>query len=144
MIGNFLSRLFAQDAAPLEDADERLAIAVLMVRLACSDEDYAEEERIEIDAVLARRYDLSAAEVATLRHEAEEVEAEAQDTVKFTRAIKDKIAIEDRIAVMRDFWHIALADGTRDAHENAQMRLMTGLLGLTDQESARARQMAEQ
>jgi uncharacterized tellurite resistance protein B-like protein len=144
MISNFLSRLFAQDAAPLEDADARLAIAVLMVRLARSDEDYAEEERIEIDAMLARRYDLSEADLAALRHEAEEIEAEAQDTVKFTRAIKDKIAIEDRISVMRDFWNIALADGTRDAHENAQMRLMTGLLGLTDQESARARQMAEQ
>lgn len=144
MISNFLSRLFAKDDAPLTPEDARLAIAVLMVRLARSDDDYATEEKIEIDAVLAKRFSLDAAAVVDLRKEAEAVEAEAKDTVMFTRAIKDKVPIEERLAVMRDFWQVVLADGTRDAHENAQMRLMTGLLGLTDQENATARQMAEQ
>jgi tellurite resistance protein len=35
-----------------------------------------------------------------------------------------------------------LADGQRDAHEDHELRVMTGLLGLTAVQSAEARQRA--
>jgi tellurite resistance protein len=38
---------------------------------------------------------------------------------------------------------VALADGLRDAEEDRLMRLVANLLGLTDVESAQARQRAE-
>jgi tellurite resistance protein len=38
---------------------------------------------------------------------------------------------------------VALADGLRDAEEDRLMRLVASLLGLTDVESALARQKAE-
>ena len=40
-------------------------------------------------------------------------------------------------------WSLALADGLRDAHEDQLLRLLASLLGLTDMDSALARQRAE-
>ena len=77
---------------------------------------------------------------AKLRSEAEEVEREAPDTVRFTRALKDAVALEDRAELMTALWSVALADGLREAHEDRLMRLVANLLGLTDVDSALARQ----
>jgi uncharacterized tellurite resistance protein B-like protein len=63
--------------------------------------------------------------------------------VRFTRAIKDAVPHEARLEVIEALWQVALADGAREAHEDSLIRLVTGLLGLTDQESARARQKVQ-
>ena len=52
--------------------------------------------------------------------------------------------LEDRAELMTALWSVALADGLREAHEDRLMRLVANLLGLTDVESALARQRAEQ
>jgi uncharacterized tellurite resistance protein B-like protein len=113
------------------------------VRLARSDEHYDEEEKIRIDRVLAQRNGLSGFEATEMRKRAEEVEAGAPDTVRFTRALKDKVAYEDRTGVIEALWDVALADGVRDAHEDALIRLAAKLLGVNDVDSARARQRVE-
>jgi uncharacterized tellurite resistance protein B-like protein len=46
-----------------------------------------------------------------LRAEAEALEAEAPDTVRFTRALKEAVALEDRADLMVALWSVALADG---------------------------------
>jgi uncharacterized tellurite resistance protein B-like protein len=74
---------------------------------------------------------------------AELLEAEAPDTVRFTRALKEAVPVEDRFALMQALWSVALADGTRDDSEDQVLRLVANLLGLTDQESAIARRRAE-
>ena len=68
--------------------------------------------------------------------------AEAPDTVRFTRAIKDAVAYEDRRAVVQAAWSVVLADGARAEEENALMRLIASLLGVSDVDSALARQAA--
>ena len=45
-----------------------------------------------------------------------------------------------RLAVIEALWKIALADGERDAEEDALIRLVASLLGITDVDSAKARQ----
>ncbi|MBE0452334.1 TerB family tellurite resistance protein [Roseovarius autotrophicus] len=140
MFADFLTRLLAPAPDPLNDADARLALAALLVRLARSDGDYAPEERARITVILVGRYGLDAAQAEALRTEAEVLEAEAPDTVRFTRAIKDAVPHEARAAVIEALWQVALADGTREAHEDSLIRLVANLLGITDQESARARQ----
>ena len=100
-------------------------------------------EKIRIDRVMAARQGLTMAEAAALRQEAEEVEAEAPDTVRFTRALKDMIAYEDRTSIVEAMWEVALADGTREAAEDALIRLAANLLGVNDRDSALARQRVE-
>ena len=142
MFQNLLQRLLAPAPARLPDADARLAMAALLVRVAKSDSLYSAEEVERIDRVLGARFDLDAFAVARLRAQAETLEAEAPDTVRFTRAIKDAVALEDRAALMEALWSVALADGLRDAHEDQLLRIVSNLLGLSDVESAKARQSA--
>jgi uncharacterized tellurite resistance protein B-like protein len=138
-----LRRLMAPDPARLAEPDARLALATLLVRVARSDGLYAAEEVERIDRVLAHRHGLDPFAAARLRSDAEEVEREAPDTVRFTRALKEAVALEDRADLMTALWSVALADGLREAHEDRLMRLVANLLGLSDVESALARQRAE-
>ena len=96
-----------------------------------------------IDRILVTRYDLSPFEATRLRRDAEEIEAQAPDTVRFTRALKDAVAYEDRQQLIETLWEIVLADGHRDPEEDALLRMVAPLLGVTDQDSAMARQRAE-
>jgi uncharacterized tellurite resistance protein B-like protein len=141
---DLLRRLLAPEPAPLPEPDAQLALATLLVRIARTDGLYAVEEVERIDRVLSHRYGLDPFATARLRAEAEDVEREAPDTVRFTRALKEAVPLEDRAELMTALWSVALADGLREAHEDRLMRLVANLLGLTDVESALARQKAEQ
>ncbi|GGF42768.1 MULTISPECIES: tellurite resistance TerB family protein [Mameliella] len=143
MFADFLKRLTATDPAPLPDEDARLALTALLVRVARSDGAFDDSERDRIDRIIATRYGLSPFEAARLRAEGEGLEAEAPDTVRFTRAIKDAVPYEDRIAVIEALWQVVLADGVREAEEDALLRLVSNLLGINDRDSALARQRVE-
>ncbi|MDF1619649.1 TerB family tellurite resistance protein [Pseudothioclava nitratireducens] len=140
MLKSLLKLLGDPAPEPLTAPDAELALAALLVRLARADDDYDEAEKQRIEHVLAHRRGLGHAEAERLRVEAEAVEAEAPDTVRFTRALKDKIAYEDRIGVIEALWEVALADQARDASEDALIRLAANLLGINDRDSALARQ----
>jgi uncharacterized tellurite resistance protein B-like protein len=142
MFANLIRRLSQGGPAPLPDPDARLAIAALLVRVAKADGHYAVAEVARIDRILARRFALDAVAAARLRADAEAVEHEAPDTVRFTRAIKDAVSFDDRAAVVQALWEVALSDGGREAHEDQLLRIIAPLLGLSDPESAQARQRA--
>ena len=143
MIAHILRQLLAPAPTRLADPDARLALAALLVRIARTDGLYSGEEVERIDRVLMTRHDLGPFEAAALRAEAEALEVEAPDTVRFTRALKEAVAEEDRAGLLQALWSVALADGLRDDHEDRLMRLVASLLGLKDVDSARARQRAE-
>lgn len=138
-----LLRRLAGPPAPLPAPEARLALAALLVRLARADGSYGAEEARRIDRVLATRHGLSPFAAAALRVEAEQLEIAAPDTVRFTRALKDAVALEDRAGLLEALWAVALADGARDAEEEQVIRLVANLLGLTDRDSALARQRVE-
>jgi uncharacterized tellurite resistance protein B-like protein len=144
MFNAFLSRLLAPTTDRLPEPDADLALAALLVRLARADGDYADVEVARIDKILAKRHKLTPAAAAALRTQAETLEQEAPDTVRFTRAIKDVTALENRAELLQAMWSVALADHARDAEEDQLIRLVANLLGLTDQQSALARQRAAQ
>lgn len=143
MFDTLLRRLMAPAPARLPEPDARLALAALLVRVARTDGLYAAEEVEHIDRILAARHALGPFEVARLRSDAEALESEAPDTVRFTRALKAATAPEDRAALVQAMWTVALSDGLRDAEEDRLLRLVANLLGLTDVDSGLARQRAE-
>lgn len=140
MFAEFLKKLTAPDPEPLEDADARLALTALLVRLARADGHFDTDERTRILKIAEHRFDLDAGEAAALLRDAETLEGEAPDTVRFTRAIKDAVEYEDRVGVVEALWQVALADGERDAGEDALIRMASNFLGVSDMDSARARQ----
>ena len=93
-----------------------------------------------VTQILIERYGLSADEAARLKSEGEALEIDAGDTVHLTRLIKDGVPYEERIAVVEALWRIVLADETRDAEENAFLRLVVSLIGVNDRDSGLARQ----
>lgn len=140
MFSKLLNSVLNGEPAKLPDADARLALTALMVRIARADNFYEESEAAHIDRINIERYGLSTVEAAELRREAENAEAQAADTVQFTRAIKDAVPFEDRMAVVEALWQIVLADGERDPEEDSILRLVSNLLGINDRDSAMARQ----
>ena len=139
MFANLFSR---QPNSEEGEISARQALAALMVRIAKSDDDYELAECERIDAILSVLYSLSDAEASALRLQAETLEADAPDTVRFTRAIKEEVPYDERFDVVRALWQVVLADGERDHEEDALMRLLASLLGVNDRDSAIARRRA--
>ena len=140
---SLLRALFAPTPPRLTEPDARLALAALLVRVARSDGHYDSAEVAHINRILMQRHNLTETAAAYLRTEAEAMEAEAPDTVRFTRALKAAVPLQDRTALIEALWTVALADGARDADEDRMLRLVSNLLGLTDVESAQARQRVQ-
>lgn len=140
MFADFLNRLIQPEPQRLSGADSHLALAALLVRVARADGHYDTGEAARILMVLQDRYDLDEAAALALRNEAETLEAEAPDTVRFTRAIKDAVPYEHRTSVIEGLWSVVLADGERDHTEDTFLRLVANLLGVSDVDSALARQ----
>lgn len=113
-----------------------VALAALMVRLAEADGEFDDGERAQIEAALAARFGDGAALLAA----GEAAEAASLDNRQFTKALKDAHAHEARGELIEDLWEVVLADGTRDAHEDALMRRLASLLHVNDREVAEARQ----
>lgn len=137
MFADLLKRLTAPQPQPATDDDARRALGALLVRIARADGDYAQIERDTIRDILIRRYAPSDAD--ELLTDCEALETEAPDTVRFTRAIKDAVAYEDRLSVVEAMWEVVLADGIREAHENQLMRMVPPMIGVEDQDSNAAR-----
>jgi len=143
MFADFLKRLTQPNPPQLIDTDARLALTAMLVRVARSDGSYDASELDRIERIIAARYGLSSADAIELRVSAEILEAEAPDTVRFTRAIKDAVPYEDRQSVVAALWEVVLADGVREHHEDALLRLVANLLGVNDRDSNMARQHIE-
>ena len=143
MINSLLNLLNGTSHEKMPDPDARMALAALLVRIARADGKYGQAEIDQIDLVLAMRYDLDATQTAQLRAQAETLETEAPDTVRFTRAIKEGVVYEDRLGVVEAMWQVVLADGHRDHEESAMLRLVADLLGVNDRDSNMARKRIE-
>jgi uncharacterized tellurite resistance protein B-like protein len=129
--------------AELQPEDGRLAIASVLVMAARADGKYETSEEGTIDRVLMTRFKLTAAQARSLREEGEVAEAEAVDIYQFTKAIKEAIPYDDRLAVVEELWGVILSDGVRDPFEDTLMRQIVDRLGLSPMDSALARQKVQ-
>jgi uncharacterized tellurite resistance protein B-like protein len=142
MFDSIIRRLTQPKPDRLPKPDAQLALAALLVRVARADDHYTDHEAAHIDRALAGHFAVSPSAASALRTKAEVLETVAPDTVVFTRALKSAVMLEDRMGLVQAMWSVALADGLRDAHEERLLRLVANLLGLSDVQSALARQKA--
>ena len=144
MFSDFLSRLTQPKPAPLVEDDARLALTALLVRIARSDNDYADTEMAQIDRISAERYGLSPFETASLRTRAEDLEATPPTPSAHPLHQRGLSPMNDRLAVVQALWSVALADEQRTDEEDSLLRLVVSLLGVNDVDSALARHKGEQ
>lgn len=140
VLNKFLSRLNQPETESLAEDESKLALAVLLVRVARSDDEFAVTEIARIDKILGIRYGLTPQGSQTLRQKAEEIEQEVCDNVRFTRTLKQAVPLDERVGLVEALWEVALADEHRDYTEDGFLRLVCKLLGVNDRDSAFARQ----
>ncbi len=138
---NRIKALFTEksDPTPSSHDDLHLAAAVLMVEAACMDQAFDADERKTIAEILTMQFDLNDEETDALLEQAEQVQTDANHLVRFTRAIKDRYPIEDRVKVVEMLWEVAYADGTLHHYEANLLRRVCGLIYVSDRDSGIAR-----
>ncbi len=139
-----LKNLFS--GTPVETETEtsaELATAALMVEAAMSDGVYANVEHDQIMKVLTSGFGLDEAAAKTMLDEAEDLVEQAVDHYRFTKIVKD-LPHDKRVEMLTHLWSVVLADGEKDAHEDALLRRLAPLLALSDHDRALARQAAQQ
>ncbi len=116
-----------------------VAVAALLIEAARADDIYDQDERRAVLRLLQDMFTLSSAQAQTLHDEADAIQQQAADSVRFTRVIKNAMSEEERITLMEALWHVVLVDHQRAPDEDALMRRLAPLVAVGDHDSAAAR-----
>ena len=105
-----------------------LACAALMFEVVRADASIEDSERERLRALLRSEFELEAEDLDALEALAEQEVEEAVDLYQFTSLVAEHTGVEERIALIEQLWHVALADGELDALEEHTIRRIAGLL----------------
>lgn len=125
------------------DKDEgalRVAAAALLVETASIDDAFDDSERSVVKRLLQQRFGLAAAEAQRLLGEGQRSRDASAQLYGFTRAIKERLDLEERIRLVEMLWEVVLADGALDPLEDTLLRRIGGLIDVPDRERGLARQ----
>ena len=142
MIKRIRALLLGGGGTPAETSqDERQAvIAALLVQAAMMDDDFDPSERETITGLLVNEFALDADEVSALIEDAEAAVTQSSQLFGFTRRASAELDAGDRIKLVEMLWQVVYADGVVHDYETNLMRRISGLLHVTDRETALARQ----
>ena len=122
--------------------DIRLAACALLLELAHADDEFSEQERTHIEAVLRRHFAL---DEETARELVELAEAERQsaiDLYQFTSLIRDSYDLGQKTLLAEIMWGLLMTDGEIAHHEAYMLRKIANLLDLEPGYLAAARKRA--
>ena len=110
----------------LDNNNDLINIACLMIHAAKIDENYTDKEKNIIKKTLSK-LNKNDENIDNLILEAERKESDSNHIQDFTKNIKamDKV---DKIEVVKNIWTIILSDGSSDMYEENLMRRLAGLL----------------
>lgn len=132
MIGRL--KEFLQAPKPIDaTADDewfRIAVCVLLLEVAKTDDEFAESEREHIVETLTKRFDLSEEDAHELMDLAHQRRAASSDLWKFTNAVNQRCTPAEKLGIMEEIWRVIYADGTLDAHEDYLAHKFARLLNL--------------
>jgi uncharacterized tellurite resistance protein B-like protein len=97
-----------------------------------------------IRRIVEDEFGLSSDEVDQLLNDAKASADEAADLYGWVRQINSNYSHDEKCFLMEKLWQVVLADGVIENHEAALMRRVSGLIFITDKDSAEARQRAVQ
>ena len=117
----------------------QLAAAALLVEAATLDGHYGETEQSAIDQLLREKFALKDEDARSLHDLAVSEQSEANQLLGFTRTIKDRYSLEERIELIEMIWEVVYADGELHDYEANLLRRLGGLLYVSDRERGDAR-----
>jgi uncharacterized tellurite resistance protein B-like protein len=118
---------YAETASNPEER-QQLALASLLVEMARADFDESKDEQSRIIDLLAGHFELTSAEALELLNRARNALDESVCLFDFTRALHESLDPEQKAAVIRLLWQVALADTTLDKYEDYLVRKVAELL----------------
>ena len=138
----------AVDRAPLDaEAAERrklhVAACALLLELAHADEQFTEDERTHIEAVMRRHFDLDEDTAQELIALAQLERDEAIDLSQFTRQIRDSYDLGQKTLLAEIMWAVVMTDGEIAQHEAYMLRKIANLLDLKPGYLSAARKRAD-
>jgi uncharacterized tellurite resistance protein B-like protein len=122
-----------------QEHDIKIATAVLFLELAYADYNIAQEEETQIVKSLGSFFSLPQGDIQELLAIARDKRKQSSDIWHFTNQIKESFQRQKKIAVLEMLWKLVYADGYMDKYEEALMRKITTLLGLTHGEMIQAK-----
>ncbi|NIU74379.1 MAG: hypothetical protein GWN71_12560, partial [Gammaproteobacteria bacterium] len=131
-----------RDAA---EADRRLQVAAcaLLLELAHADEEFSEAERLHIEAVVRRHFDVDEETARELMELAAKEQAESIDLYQFTTLIRSNYDLGQKTLLAEIMWGLILADGEIARREAYLLRKIANLLDLEPGYLSAARKRAE-
>jgi uncharacterized tellurite resistance protein B-like protein len=132
MLKRFAQILTSRPETEEEPQPERLALAtcVVLIEAASADEDFTDDERGHILAVMGKRFSLSDEEARDLLADAMEAHDESKDLWHFTHEINKAFSREEKIQIIEEIWRIFYSDGTLSGHEDHLAHKLLTLLNL--------------
>ena len=110
----------------LDNNNDLLNIACLMIHAAKIDENYTDKEKTIIKNTLTKLNDNNE-NIDQLILEAEKKESDSNHIQDFTKNIK-AMNKDSKIEIIKNIWSIILSDGNSDIFEENLMRRLAGLL----------------
>lgn len=129
-----------ESPGPQRYPDPKLSVAVLLMEAARQDDTFEPRERLVIEQLLARKFDLSMEECLALVEAAERRVAEMVQIHGHTRDVLESTTPAERIQLIEMLWEVAYADGVLDPEEDLLIRRIAGLIAVEDRERVLARQ----
>lgn len=134
----------SEDATFAGHSDPALALAVLLLEIARSDDSVADSERRIIERTLARRFNLQPFETTRLVEAARQGVIRSTDLYNSTRTVVQNFSEEERVGVIEMLWDVAYSDGELTGDEDTLIRRVAGLLYVSDRDRGEAKRRARE
>jgi uncharacterized tellurite resistance protein B-like protein len=121
----------------------RVATAMLLVEVTRADFIVQAAERHKLRELLARQFELSAAELDALLEQAESEVDHMVSIQHITRLLNQHYDHAMKVQVVEMMWQMVFADGEKDHYEEHLIRQVADLLYLSHAEFIQARHKAE-
>ncbi|HCP17667.1 MAG: hypothetical protein CBC12_12970 [Candidatus Puniceispirillum sp. TMED52] len=140
----FFEKLVAVKVEEDHASDEnlRLAATALLFRAHMVDGDADPSELAMIRRIVEDEFGLTADEVEQLLADAKASADDAADLYGWIRLVNSNYSHDEKCFLMEKLWQVILADGVIEDHEASLMRRISGLIYITDKDSAEARSQA--
>jgi len=117
----------------------QLASAALMIELLKTDRHIDERETSAVKKILLNTFALSHAELDEIIELAEKEASQAVSLYEFTSLINEGYSYEDKLLLIENLWHVALADDHLDKYEEQLIRKTADLVYLSHSDFIKAK-----